>query len=98
MRRTSTLTVAGTTKGEKPLGPVACRLEFPMLDLVFDRRIGLKPLAELCYRMATSQGAGVDVRKSWSREARAARGRARSVYTHISDEINEGSSVSAAMA
>ena len=68
-----------------------------MLDILLERRISLKALADLCYRMTTSLGAGVDVRKSWDREARNSRGRARAAYLHISDAINEGSSVSAAV-
>ena len=56
-------------------------------------RIGLKPLAALCRRMALSLGAGVDVRTIWLREANAVRGPAKRRYFKISDAVADGRSV-----
>ena len=57
-------------------------------------RIGTKPLATLCRRMATSLGAGVDVRSVLAREANSARGAGRSRFAEISNGVHRGTSVS----
>ncbi|MEX0677182.1 MAG: type II secretion system F family protein [Pirellulales bacterium] len=57
-------------------------------------RIGTKPLATLCRRLATSLGAGVDARTVWSREAGAARGSGRSRFAQINEGVQRGASVS----
>ncbi len=57
-------------------------------------RIGLKPLAALCRRLALSLGAGVDVRTVWLRETNAVRGPARRRLARISDGVAEGRSIS----
>jgi len=61
---------------------------------MFSPRIGLKPLAALCRRMATSLEAGLDMRGVWKREANAARGAARRAYTEISIAVDSGKSLS----
>lgn len=60
-------------------------------------RIKLKALAGLCRRLATALEAGIDIRKVWSREANAARGSARQVYSQISMAVDTGSSLGEAV-
>jgi type II secretory pathway component PulF len=57
-------------------------------------RIGLKPLAALCRRLAISLGAGVDVRTVWTREAAAAHGVGRRQMAKISQGVANGVSMS----
>jgi type II secretory pathway component PulF len=64
---------------------------------LFEPRIGLKPLADLSRRLATSLSAGVDARSVLAREAGAARGSARSRYHAISDEVAGGSPIADAL-
>jgi len=59
-----------------------------------DPRIGLKDLAALCRRMATSLGAGVDVRTVWSREALSTHGAARRRCQIVADAVAEGHQIS----
>ncbi len=62
--------------------------------LMFEPRIGLKPLAALCRRLATSLGAGVDVRNVWAREASSALGPAKRRYSDVSHDVAAGSTIS----
>ncbi len=78
-----------------PTGDHTPRLA-PAMTL-FEPRIGLKPLAGLCRRMATSLGAGVDVRGVLLREANAARGLARSRFDVLSEQVAAGTPVADAL-
>src|SRR5690606_7899092 len=53
-------------------------------------RIPLKALAGVCRRLATSIGAGVDVRKVWAREAERAEGAAKQRFAYVADAANKG--------
>ena len=57
-------------------------------------RIGLKPLAAVCRRLAISLGAGVDVRTVFNREAKSARGPGHRSFAEISDAVAAGGSIS----
>lgn len=57
-------------------------------------RIGLKPLAALCRRLALSLGAGVDVRTVWTREAQNAQGFGRRRFTDVREGVAEGRTIS----
>jgi type II secretory pathway component PulF len=61
-------------------------------------RIGLKTLAGLCRRLSTALGAGVDVRKVWTREAERATGPARKRFESIVSAINKGTPMAEAVA
>jgi type II secretory pathway component PulF len=56
-------------------------------------RIGLKPLAALCRRLALSLGAGVDVRTVWTREENAAQGVRRRRFAKVSDGVARGATM-----
>jgi len=60
-------------------------------------RIGLKPLAELCRRTATSHATGIDARKTWAREANTGNSRKKSEFQKVSDAVNKGSSLTEAL-
>jgi len=57
-------------------------------------QIGLKPLAALCRRLATSLSAAVDVRTIWAREASSAHGAGRRHFFEVSQEISQGAAIS----
>lgn len=61
-------------------------------------RIGLKPLAALCRRLALSMGAGVDVRTVWAREAQAAQGFGRRRFEAVEQGVADGRTISDALA
>lgn len=65
---------------------------------MFGSQIGLKPLEGLCRRASISLGAGIDARTVWSREAQRAAGPLHRHLTDISDAINEGESLTDALA
>jgi type IV pilus assembly protein PilC len=64
----------------------------------FSPRIGLKPLANLCHRLATSLEAGVDARTVWSREAQRAVGAMRRNLAMVSQGVNRGQSLTDSLA
>ncbi len=68
------------------------------LSALFAPRIGLKPIGELCRRQSISLQAGIDARNAWSREADCSRGLLRRHVSAVSDAVNQGESVSTALA
>ena len=67
--------------------------------MLFSPRIRIKPLAGLCRRLATSLGAGIDVRTVWAREAERAHGHAaRLRLTNVSEAVDRGETLHAALA
>ena len=62
-----------------------------------DPRIGLKPLTDLCRRLATSLGAGVDVRTVFMRETSMARGAGRSRMDLIRQQVSAGETIGDAL-
>lgn len=65
--------------------------------MFFPPRLGLKPLAELCHRLAISYESGIDIRKTWRREADSVRGKVKPLFENISTDVNRGVSVAEAM-
>lgn len=61
-------------------------------------RIGLKPLAALCRRLALSMGAGVDVRTVWTREAQSVQGLGRKRFALVRDGVAQGRTISDSLA
>ncbi len=56
-------------------------------------RFRLKQLAGLCRRLGTSLEAGVDIRRTLSREAQSAKGRFQDTLNDVTDKIKEGTTV-----
>ncbi len=65
---------------------------------MFSPRIGANQLVGLCRRMSTALEAGVDARTAWRREAERASGFLKSRLWDISDAVNQGCSLSDALA
>ena len=61
--------------------------------MFFSPRIRLKPLAQLCYRLATATGAGVEDRKVWRDEAGRGSRSQRHKIAHVADELAVGRSI-----
>ncbi len=57
-----------------------------------------KALAEVCHRLAVETEAGIDIRRSWQREAEMARGRVQPYFRHVRDAVAKGDSLSVALA
>lgn len=57
----------------------------------------VKQLSELCYRVATSLEAGIDIRRIWRSEADRATGRTQKVFTAVADSVESGETISAAL-
>ena len=61
-------------------------------------RLSAKVLGELSHRLAVETESGIDVRRTWKREAESAPSRVRGDFQHISDAVNRGDSLSVALA
>jgi type IV pilus assembly protein PilC len=61
-------------------------------------RLSTKALAELCHRLAIETEAGIDIRRTWQREANSVRGRLRPYFARIRDAVARGDSLSHALA
>jgi len=68
-----------------------------MSFLLFQSRIGLKPLAALCRRLAISTGAGIDERKTWRKESETGPLVQRNQLAQVADALNDGDTVSEAI-
>lgn len=55
-------------------------------------------LTELCHRLAVETDAGIDIRRTWQREADMARGRVRPYFASVRDAVGRGDSLSIALA
>jgi len=64
-----------------------------MLASLFSPRIGLKPLSQLCRRLAISTDAGLDIRRIWDREARGRSWIDRKYFEQISEGVSAGDSL-----
>ncbi len=56
-----------------------------------------RALVELCHRLAIETDSGIDVRRTWQREAEMARGRLHPRFASIRDSVAHGDSLAAAM-
>jgi type IV pilus assembly protein PilC len=54
-------------------------------------------LAELSHRLAVETDAGIDIRRTWQREAEMARGRVRPYFESVRDAVARGDSLSVAL-
>jgi type II secretory pathway component PulF len=66
--------------------------------MLLEPRLSNKALAELCHRLAVETDAGIDIRRTWQREADAAPSRLRHYIAHVRDGVAHGKSVSLALA
>jgi len=66
--------------------------------MFFSPRLSSKALAELSHRLAVETEAGIDIRRTWQREAESARGAARAPLAKVRDAVAGGESLSLALA
>jgi len=65
---------------------------------IFEPQLSNKTLAELCHRLAVETDSGIDVRRTWKREAESAHGRVKPLFESIREDVGRGDSLSAAFA
>ena len=65
--------------------------------MVFEPRLSSKALAELCHRLAVEADAGIDIRRTWQREAEHAPHRVHAATAQIRDAVAGGESLAAAL-
>jgi type IV pilus assembly protein PilC len=61
-------------------------------------RLSGKRLADLCHRLAISAESGIDIRRTWQREADNARGRLKHLFEQVRDDVGRGTSLATALA
>lgn len=61
-------------------------------------QLSTKALVELCHRLAIETESGIDIRRTWQREAETARGRVQPAFASIRDAVGRGESLAVAMA
>jgi type IV pilus assembly protein PilC len=66
--------------------------------MLLQPQLSNKALAELCHRLAVETDAGIDIRRTWLREAEIAHGRFRPYFAGIRDAVARGNSLSVALA
>ncbi len=66
--------------------------------MFFHPQLSSKALAELCHRLAVETDSGIDIRRTWQREAEMAHGRTRPYFAGIRDAVANGDSLTTALA
>jgi type IV pilus assembly protein PilC len=66
--------------------------------MLLEPHLSNKALAEFCHRLAVETEAGIDIRRSWQREAESARGRMQPAVADVRDAVAKGETLSAALA
>src|SRR5262249_38726574 len=64
---------------------------------MFQPRISSKPLCELCHRLAVETDSGIDIRRTWQREADVARGRLQPYVSSVRAAVAKGDSLADAL-
>jgi type IV pilus assembly protein PilC len=66
--------------------------------LIPSPRLSSKALAELCHRLAVETEAGIDIRRTWRREADSASGRLRGHFERVRDRLARGETFASSLA
>lgn len=66
--------------------------------MLLQPRLSNKSLVALCHRLAVETEAGIDIRRTWQREADMARGRVQPYFAQVRDAVARGESLAAALA
>ena len=67
-------------------------------DSMLQPQLSNKALADLCHRLAVETDAGIDIRRTWQREAESARGRLQPYFAQVRDAVANGDSLAVALA
>jgi type II secretory pathway component PulF len=65
---------------------------------MWQAQLSNKALADLCHRLAIETDAGIDIRRTWQREAESARGRLQPHFAGVSAAVAKGDSLAMALA
>lgn len=65
--------------------------------MIVQPRMSNKALTELCHRVAVETESGIDIRRTWQREAEAAPVRFRPYFAQIRDAVTRGDSLASAL-
>ena len=66
--------------------------------MLFSPRLSARELSQLSHRLAIETESGIDIRRTWQREAESARGRRREAYARVRDALNRGESLARGLA
>lgn len=66
--------------------------------MIGSARVNGKRLADLCHRLAISTESGIDIRRTWQREAENARGKPAEAFKLVRDSVAAGETLSDAIA
>jgi type II secretory pathway component PulF len=66
--------------------------------MLLQPQLSNKALTELCHRLAVETDSGIDIRRTWQREAEMARYRFRPYFTQVRDAVARGDSLATALA
>lgn len=66
--------------------------------MLIQPRFSNKALADLCHRLAVETDSGIDIRRTWQREADSTRGRMKPYIEQIRDAVKRGDGLAPAMA
>lgn len=66
--------------------------------MLLEPQLSNSALAELCHRLAVETDSGIDIRRTWQREAEMARGQVRAHFEKVRDSVAHGDSLSKALA
>jgi type II secretory pathway component PulF len=66
--------------------------------MLLQPQLSNRALVDLCHRLAVETEAGIDIRRTWQREAESARGRFRRYFAQVRDAVARGDSLSIALA
>jgi type II secretory pathway component PulF len=61
-------------------------------------RLSASELSKLCHRLAVETESGIDIRRTWQREAESAGSRSREAFAHVRDAVARGDSLTRALA
>jgi type IV pilus assembly protein PilC len=65
--------------------------------MILSPQLSSKALSELSHRLGVETESGIDIRRTWQREAESARGRVQVEFTKIRDAVGRGDSLSNAL-
>jgi type IV pilus assembly protein PilC len=66
--------------------------------MILSPRLSTSALAELSHRLGVETESGIDIRRTWQREAETARGHAQTEFAQIRDAVGRGDGLSQALA
>jgi type IV pilus assembly protein PilC len=66
--------------------------------MLLSPRLSAHALSQLSHRLAVETESGIDIRRTWQREADSAHGRPREAFAHVRDALNRGETLTRGLA